>query len=275
MFLFIPNCFFLVWQDTAYEYSKLNKYSQEFVFDTKSIGNAIMDLITTFHNMSSVDNAILCSESDHKKLVENVKTLCQCAINIFSNETKLIKLNSPALVIGDLQGSLESLFEIQERCYSMFPVLTENLVFLGKLNFDPIIIVLTDQLEPGNYTGDFEYGIECLLLVFSLKVLQPNKVFLLRGWNESNIDSKNSFLMQECLSKYGDHYGNKMFNCLSSVFNYMPFAVIINESIVCTHSGFPRNCKLEKLLELPTEIKSLESDAYFAYEVMVITPIEL
>src|SRR5699024_7747635 len=101
---------------------------------------------------------------------------------------------------------------------------------------------------PGNYHGDFEFGVECLLYVYSLKLLQPNKVFLVRGLNEVIVNRETSRLRHQCVHKYGPTTGDTVFGLITSVFEHLPVAIVVDESIVCVHSGIPSKCRLDKLL---------------------------
>ena len=86
-------------------------------------------------------------------------------------------------------------------------------------------------------------GVECLLFVFSLKVILPNKVFLLRGIHEAVLHHSERFLIQ-CIHKYGEKTGRAMFLMLEEIWDHLQLALVVDETILCVHSGFPNNCHL-------------------------------
>lgn len=151
-------------------------------------------------------------------------------------------------MIGDLQGNLTDLFVLEKHYFISFPVIPHNLVFLG------------------NYSGACQFGIEVIAYLFSLKLCAPNKIILLRGASETKSVNKMS-LLAECCLKYGPDYGMKVYDTVNLVFERLPFATIIDESIFCAHSGVPRSSKIFQLNTLNKDVTSVMKEAPFAYEV--------
>ena len=102
-----------------------------------------------------------------------------------------------------------------------------------------MVIFPTDYIDRGKW--DFE----CVLLLLSLKVLYPDKVFLLCGNHE--------------VFNYSEHLKEKGFNChleflyedqilkdpsplvqIWNVFRYFSIACIIDNRVFCVHGGIPR-----------------------------------
>lgn len=90
------------------------------------------------------------------------------------------------------------------------------------------------------------------------------KGFLLRGLHESFPSATG--LIADCCKKYGKSVGETIYRNLTDIFNHLPFAVVIDETIACVHSGIPKSCRLEKLLELPKSVASVQNETS-AYEV--------
>ena len=119
----------------------------------------------------------------------------------------------------------------------------------------------------GNYTGEINTGVECLIYLFSLKVLSPNKVFLLRGNRETD-DQGYQSLREECFQKYGQEGGLVIFENLTDVFTRLPIAATIDETVLCVNSGIPSISRpISQLNDLPKIIKNTQKDAPLAYEV--------
>ena len=237
-----------------------NRYSLEYVFSISSVPNIFIDLVRDFFLKQTKLIGLMAVQEDWTTFYKYLRLLCKEFGGIMQNEPKLVKLNAPAIVIGDIQGSLNDLLMIERYFFMSFPVIPENLVFLGKqtatANYHKV-----DQhnsatknfcFNKGNYSGDKPYGVECLIYLFALKLCAPNKVWLLRGSNEVN--EKSSTLQAECLKKYGSTYGKHINAIFNDLFAKLPVAVIVDETIVCLHSGLPITGRISRLQKLPKEI---------------------
>lgn len=91
-----------------------------------------------------------------------------------------------------------------------------------------------------------------------MKLLLPNKVYLLRGNNEfiSESAKKNSLLNKECLDKYGKINGTIVFEIITKLFPLMPVVAILDEHIGCLHSGIPKMSET-KLLDKKIPLERL------------------
>lgn len=210
-----------------------NRYSVENVFRHNSTANIFLDLVRDFteKQMHQPDcRGMLTAEEDLETLYSYLETLGQQTAAVVRSEPKLLRLggsNNSVFVMGELQGSLPDLMHIQSVLFPSAPVTGNTLLFLG------------------NYTGpSCSYGFEVLLYLFALKVAMPNKIYLLRGKNEMR-QFNASHLKAELVGKFGNEMGEKIWSLFNSVFDCLPVAAVLYESILCTHSGIP---KLEKKL---------------------------
>ncbi|KAH9529213.1 hypothetical protein DERF_003107 [Dermatophagoides farinae] len=236
-----------------------HKYSMDYTFNNSSVPNIFIDLIKDFYNKTKIEGnqqliGLMAVREDWKIFSRYVNILCEELKGLLISEDKLIKINSPAIVVGDMQGNLIDLFTLEKTYFQGFPVTPYNLVFLG------------------NYSGIGSYGVEMITYLFSLKLLLPNKVFLLRGTNEIKSKSRR-ILLSECLHKYGPDFGQKIFAVITEIFARLPFAVIIDENIFCCHSGIPKWNKLDKINQLGHDVFSVLKEAPIAYELLVNTPL--
>ena len=230
-----------------------HKYSVEYVFGNSSMPNIIVDLVKDFYYKSRTSEGpkptgLMTAREDWTIFSKYLTLLCEAVKGLLQAEDKLIKINAPALVLGDLQGNLHDLLVVEKHFFQSYPAIPNNLVFLG------------------NYTGLLSNGVECLAYLFSLKLLAPNKIFLLRGVNETRSQNRKSF-MHECVTKYGTNFGRRIYDVLNEVFERLPFAVVIDETILCAHSGIPKSLKIGKLNQLKKDIASVYKDAPIGYEV--------
>lgn len=108
------------------------------------------------------------------------------------------------------------------------------------------------SLTAGNFVflGDYvDRGmscLECVAYLFSVKLLNPHKVFLLRGNHETRDVNgweehygARSFLYQ-CRGRFGDELGYKVWEEVNGAFDRMPLAAVIDQDIFCVHGGIPR-----------------------------------
>ncbi|KAH9408035.1 hypothetical protein TYRP_011688 [Tyrophagus putrescentiae] len=241
------------------------RYSLECVFTIGSVPNIFMDLIRDFFEKQATLrlSGLLSTEPEWP---------------VFA-KYKLLRVNGPAAVVGALGGSLRDLLAIQRHFYPSFPVVPEAaFLFLG------------------DYSGEGGFSVEVLVYLLSLKIVSPNKVFLLRGRAEL-VDPSGSggtsgaaggafaVLRKECQAKYGPKYGAIVHGLLVSVFAVLPIAALVDDSVLCTHSGIPAGsggsggtstgaAQLEQLLTLPNELPDLGRECPAAYEIITRAPAE-
>ncbi|EAY04518.1 Ser/Thr protein phosphatase, putative [Trichomonas vaginalis G3] len=117
------------------------------------------------------------------------------------------------IIIGDLHGNLHDLLRI-----------------LIKNGLPPE----TNYLFLGDYVDRGEFSLEVVILVFALRILFPENVFLLRGNHElSNINAMYGF-KQNIVDVYGNDTLWQEFN---DAFGYLPLIAIIAMQLLCLHGG--------------------------------------
>lgn len=72
---------------------------------------------------------------------------------------------------------------------------------------------------------------------------------IIRGCHDHKEFLKSTGLADECSNKLGDYpeSDDSVFNAICDMFNYLPIAAIIKDSIFCAHSGIPENVTVESL----------------------------
>jgi protein phosphatase len=100
-----------------------------------------------------------------------ISALFRAAGDLFSSEPTLLDISSPCRVIGDIHGQILDLFRILNKFG--FPG-SASYLFLG------------DLVDRG------EFSIECLVCVFLMKVIWPDRVWVIRGNHEF------AFLCSQC-----------------------------------------------------------------------------
>lgn len=141
------------------------------------------------------------------------------ASDIFQSEPAVLDVSSPCVVVGDLHGQILDLFRILRRCKT--PPQTKY-VFLG------------DLVDRG------QFSTETVTLVFLMKVIWPDSVYIIRGNHEFTEICSACGFNTELMNFYNDYLIVTLFE---SVFSYMPLGAIIDKSGICLHGGIGPSCK--------------------------------
>jgi len=143
---------------------------------------------------------------------------------IFREENFIIELNSNnsedfGYVIGDIHGNLNSI--------NYYTKLIQD-------NNPKFVVFLGDIVDRG------PYQLECLIVVLALKILFPQKIFLLRGNHETLEMNQDYGFYNLFLTKY--HQPSK-FDSIVMVYEVLPLCCILNNKILCVHGGISSDFK--------------------------------
>jgi serine/threonine-protein phosphatase 2B catalytic subunit len=122
------------------------------------------------------------------------------------------------VVVGDIHGQLYDLIHLIEKSGDPAKM---NYVFLG------------DYVDRGIYS------IECVILLFGMKLAYPQSIYLLRGNHESRTMTEYFTFREEVLDKYD----NEVYDAILQAFDCMPLVAIVNEEYLCMHGGVSPNMK--------------------------------
>ena len=151
------------------------------------------------------------------------------ALAQLKTSSPLIKLRSPVKIFGSINGQYNDLM----RYFSLFGRPSE-------LKGD---IECVDYLFLGNFTNRGAFSLETICLLLALKIKYNGHFHLLRGNQEDLEVSKLYGLAEECQAKLKEDINqpNSIFQRLCALFEYLPLAAIINNQIMCIHSGISKN----------------------------------
>ena len=179
-------------------------YKGPHIVDDKVTLEFVQQLIQTFKDGKYLDRKYAYKIIlDVKELLEKLPSLVD--VNI-SEESKFT-------VCGDIHGQFYDLLNIFE------------------LNGLP------SQDNPYLFNGDFvdrgSFSVECILTLFTFKVLYPDRFFMARGNHESQTMNKMYGFEGEVKSKYS----SKMYELFEEVFNLLPLAHCLNGKVLVMHGG--------------------------------------
>ncbi|GET89573.1 serine/threonine protein phosphatase-like protein [Leishmania tarentolae] len=124
------------------------------------------------------------------------------------------RINAPAFVFGDIHGNFEDL--------SFF---LKRLLIFHDFNLTPANILCL-----GDYVDRGPFSLECVMLLFSLKIMNASKIVMLRGNHEDRVVcgdlrtyGRGCFLAQ-CHTVFGYAEGTKLFREVTALFKYLPLA---------------------------------------------------
>ncbi|OHS99698.1 Ser/Thr protein phosphatase [Tritrichomonas foetus] len=130
----------------------------------------------------------------------------------------LIHISLPVYVVGDIHGNFHDLLRILT---SIDNFLDQKILFLG------------DYVDRG------QYSLEVVILLCTLCIKYPNQFFLLRGNHEfSSVNSIYGF-KAELFAQFNNDMTYESLSTL--VFDYLPFAALLPEGILCLHGGLGPN----------------------------------
>lgn len=171
--------------------------------------------------------------------------LCQKVRHVLEHEPRVVYLQSPAYIFGDIHGNLEDLHFFSDNIWRLGMSLTAgNFLFLG------------DYVDRGMSC------LEVTAYLLAMKLQLPNKVYLLRGNHETRDVNgweehygERSFIYQ-CRSRFGDDIGYRIWEACNQVFDRFPLCGVVDQDIFCVHGGIPRplsreTTRIQDILNVP------------------------
>ncbi|VTZ67362.1 serine/threonine protein phosphatase 8, putative [Plasmodium chabaudi chabaudi] len=260
------------------------------VDDNEQVENSIKDVVKEYREKYITDHKLLTLNQDiafkvfttfynicYKKKREDYKNyfdifrvcnyndvllLCDEVVKLFKLENSLELVNLPCKIFGDIHGNLFDVVDF----FNMYnwPMHDNNNKIISSLKTekelenDENAKCATNQNDMkyvflGNYLNRGELSLEVICFLFSLKILFPRHIYLIRGNHENRLFNyiygfykdiekkiKSNF---NCLGKinYKDDvicaYSYEVFNRINDVLEFLPLSVLLDNEILCIHSG--------------------------------------
>ena len=132
----------------------------------------------------------------------------------------------PVTVCGDIHGQFYDLIELFAICGEP-PVASSDSQF-------------TNFLFLGDYVDRGYNSVECFTLILCMKIKHRDRLTILRGNHETSDANKLYGFYDECIKKYGN---DRVWRLFTEVFNFLPLAAIIDNSMFCVHGGLSPSIK--------------------------------
>ena len=195
---------------------------------------------------------------DRQQLADEIKRVCGQAEQIFKREARVVSVQSPCVVLGDIHGNLNDLRAYERSLWPNAPT-----------------CVAGSYLFLGDYVDRGDFGLECICYLLSMKVLAPKTFFLLRGNHElRSIQQAFTFFREVCEKFRNQQLGVHVWETLNKVFDLMPVAATIDDQIFCAHGGIPTSAlRLDELYNIPTPLSDPENQSPAAWEILWNDPV--
>ena len=163
---------------------------------------------------TSIASIIIGSDNKSRKRESPVlvEAIFRQVETIFAQEPSVLNLSGDFTIVGDIHGNIKSLLRIFNKVG--FPD-NHRFVFLG------------DYVDRG------KNSVDVLTLLFSLKCLFPDNIYMIRGNHECRSVNSNYGLFNECKT----YYNMGVYEAANVCFDKLPVAAILNDRLFLVHGG--------------------------------------
>lgn len=166
------------------------------------------------------------TEINYQQLLENITTsgslptdqemeqICQAATKVLTALPNVLEISSPVNVFGNVAAQ--------------FPDLLKSVTEVAKNPDEGALLFL------GNYVNRGTQSLACITYLFLRVILEPERVYLLRGNHEAREITKVYGLYEEITAHYGE---DKVWNYICFAFDHLPLAAVINKKVFAVHGG--------------------------------------
>lgn len=151
---------------------------------------------------------------------DTVVDIIDCSKRLFQKENNILYVSGKYAVVGDLHGQFFDFLKMLDLIGE-----EEKIIFLG------------DYVDRG-YNS-----VELMIYLLILKILNADRIIMLRGNHENRSQTAVYGFEEECLLKY-DRYVYWKF---CELFEYLPVVTIVNQRYFCVHGGISPDLTLNWL----------------------------
>ncbi|KAF6209711.1 hypothetical protein GE061_015460 [Apolygus lucorum] len=152
--------------------------------------------------------------------VKHVIMVLQHVLELLKDQENIVNIditqNQSLTVVGDIRGNFHNLMSIFHQNKS--PQFGRPYIFNG------------------NIIGDYKMSLPCIVTILCMKILFPDDVFINRGSEECLERCEKNGFENEVLTVYDD----EVMKGFTEVFNWLPLAHVLNNSVLILHGGLFR-----------------------------------
>uniref|UniRef100_A0A7S4SAC4 Serine/threonine-protein phosphatase n=1 Tax=Alexandrium monilatum TaxID=311494 RepID=A0A7S4SAC4_9DINO len=186
--------------------------------------------------------------------------IANAACKIFAAQPSVVEATAPCKVFGDLHGQLREL-----------------LLFFWAYG-SPDVPDAPMFVFNGDFVDRGAHQVEVIGLLFALKVLLPERVWLVRGNHEERSMNSRYGFEEQCTKRLGQIFGPKVFDIFQKAFDQMPFACVIAGRILVVHGGLGSGTwRLDQLRAVRRPVKGddlVRAGMCWVYDLLWSDPIE-
>jgi len=138
---------------------------------------------------------------------------------ILSVQPSLVTVSVPCRIFGDIHGQFRDLLLL----FKAFGGPDEHNA--------PMFVFNGDFVDRGSHQ------LEVIGLLLALKILLPERVWLIRGNHEDRQMNKKYGFEDECVDRLGSSLGPKIFELMQKAFDMLPVACLIADRVLVVHGG--------------------------------------
>lgn len=182
-----------------------------------------------------------------------VYDLINKTMKIVEEQPILLRLEAPIKIFGDIHGQYVDLM----RFFDLYNAPIEGAG--GDIEG-------TDYLFLGDYVDRGTHSLETMCLLMALKIKYPNQIHLIRGNHEDRWINSAFGFHTECITRLNEDPENAViFNTFNDLFDRLPLAAIINDTVLCLHGGIGSSItslgdieKIKRPLEVIHEVTNID-----------------
>uniref|UniRef100_A0A7S4QH93 Serine/threonine-protein phosphatase n=1 Tax=Alexandrium monilatum TaxID=311494 RepID=A0A7S4QH93_9DINO len=154
-----------------------------------------------------------------EEYLDTLIMLSNTARKLVAQQPTLVEVEAPCKIFGDIHGQLRDLLFL----FSAFGLPSHESA--------PSFVFNGDFVDRGSHQ------VTTIAILLAMKVMMPEKVWLIRGNHEDRIMNERYGFQAACSRVLGNKFGPKVYECFHKVFDHLPVACLISKRVLVLHGG--------------------------------------